>query len=63
MPTPLPDALERPLDLTIRGRDHLAAHPELRRPAGRGRITRTGSPGVALAPNEGASFSAIKPTT
>jgi hypothetical protein len=33
-------------------REYLVAHPELRRPAGRGRITRTGSPGVPLAPKD-----------
>ena len=36
----------------IPAREYVAAHPELRRPAGRGRITRTGSPGLALSPKD-----------
>src|SRR5687768_15701469 len=36
----------------IAAREYLAAHPELRRPAGRARITRTGSPGPALSPKD-----------
>ena len=54
--TPLVERFDRNGDKRLNrdertaAREHLAAHPELRRPAGRGRITRTGSPGVALAP-------------
>jgi hypothetical protein len=56
--TPLVDRFDRNrdkrLDRAERGaaREYLTAHPELRRPVGRPRITRTGTPGVALAPKD-----------
>lgn len=37
-------------------REHLVAHPELRRPTRRGRITRTGSPGPTLSPSDVKSY-------
>jgi hypothetical protein len=60
--TPLVEQFDRNGDKRLNreertaARAHLAAHPELRRPAGRSRITRIGSPGVPLAPTDVKQF-------
>src|SRR5687767_12101912 len=56
--TPLVDRFDRNRDKRLdrderaAAREYLTAHPELRRPAVRPRITRTGTPGVPLAPKD-----------
>jgi len=42
-------------------REYLTAHPELRRPAGRGRITRTGTPGAKIASKDVEHYDATIP--